>query len=223
MMDTDPPHDAAIFDLDGVLVDTAHLHWRAWSEVAGEYGLAPGDDVAEAVKGVGRMAALAIVLRSGGIELGEREAHAAADRKNALYQRYLADLSASDLLPGAADALETLRAWGLPVGLASASRSARAVLARTGIEEYFDAIVDGTVVSRAKPDPAVFLEAAARLGVPPGRAVVFEDASAGVEGARRAGCHVVGVGDPAVLAAADTVVSSLASAPLAGLFRAAAA
>ncbi|TKK85360.1 beta-phosphoglucomutase family hydrolase [Herbidospora galbida] len=219
MTDTGPLHDAAIFDLDGVLVDTARLHWRAWSEVAGEYGFAPGDDVAEAVKGVGRTAAVAIVFRSGGVALGEAEAHVAADRKNTLYQRYLADLGSADLLPGAVETLETLRAWGLPIGLASASRSAREVLARTGIEDYFDAIVDGTVISQAKPDPAVFLEAAVRLGVLPWQAVVFEDASAGVEGARRAGCHVVGIGDPGVLAAADTVVASLESAPLTELFR----
>ncbi|KDN73108.1 hypothetical protein DF19_06150 [Streptomyces olindensis] len=114
--------------------------------------------------------------------------------------------------------LTGLRRQGIPIALASASKNARSILRSTGIEAAFDAIIDGTVVTAAKPDPAVFLEAVRRLGVEPQDAVVIEDAAAGIEGARAAGCTVVGIGDPRILAGADVVAPDLPQVPWAELF-----
>ncbi|MFT4030374.1 MAG: beta-phosphoglucomutase [Protaetiibacter sp.] len=201
---------AVVFDLDGVLVDTAQFHLAAWRRIAHELGFEFDDSIGEALKGVGRETALGIVLDAGEVTLDAAALTATASRKNRYYNEHLDSLDPSALLPGAEDALARLRAHGIPVALASASRNARTILRTTGIESSFDAVVDGLVVTRAKPDPTVFLVAAERLGVPPEQCLVFEDALAGVEGARRAGCMVVGVGDPAVLTEADAVVPTLA-------------
>lgn len=209
---------AAVFDLDGVIVDTARFHFAAWRRLAREFGFELSDDLGESLKGVGREAALRIVLASGGVVLGPEESSAAASRKNRYYNEHLESLDADALLPGALEGLAWLRERGIPVALASASRNARTILATTGIESSFDEIVDGTVVTAAKPDPAVFRVAAERLGIPPAHCVVFEDAVAGVRGALRAGCRVVGIGDPAVLVEAELVVPTLADVPWATVF-----
>lgn len=200
---------AAIFDLDGVVVDTAVHHFAAWRELAQRFGfdLTPEDD--ERLKGVGRMDALRIVLGIGGVDVPDAEATALADEKNARYVQQVARLTPADILPGARELLETLRAHGVPVALASASSNARAILERLEIGRLFDVVVDGTVVREAKPDPRVFLVAAERLGVAPDRCVVLEDAVAGVRAATAAGMVVLGVGDPAVLTEADHVVQDL--------------
>lgn len=207
------PLRAAVFDLDGVLADTHRHHLDAWRRVARELGFELDDAVGEAVKGVSRSAALAIVLRSGGVTLGEREFAEVAARKNDYYRQAVARTGPEDLLPHARESLLELRAAGVLIALASASRNAAAILESTGIRPCFDAVVDGTVVDVAKPEPDVFLRAAADLRVEPGEAVVVEDAAAGIDGARRAGSAAIGVGDPAVLAAADLVVPDLAAVP----------
>ncbi len=201
---------AVIFDLDGVLVDTAQFHLAAWRRISGELGFTFDDTVAESLKGVGREAALRVLLRVGSIELSPEQIVETAARKNGYYKELLRGLDESALLPGAADSLRWLKQRGVPIGLASASRNAQTILDSTGITPLFDAIVDGSTVTAAKPDPTVFLVAAERLGVDPASCIVLEDAIAGVEGALRAGCRVIGVGDPAVLTAADVVVPSLA-------------
>lgn len=210
--------DAAIFDLDGVLVDTARFHLEAWAEVSGELGFALDPEIGESLKGVGRETALGIVLRSVGLDLSAERRSEIAARKNELYNQRLTTLNEHSLLPGALDALHALGASGVPVALASASRNARTILELTNITSLFDAIVDGTVVTIAKPDPTVFLTAARQLKVDPSRAIVFEDAVAGVEGALRAGCSVVGVGDARILSGAELVVSSLSDVPWPTLF-----
>jgi beta-phosphoglucomutase len=202
---------AVIFDLDGVLVDTAQFHLAAWQRIAGDFGFEFDRAVGESLKGVGREAALQIVMRAGGVHLDSDQAARAAARKNRYYRRHLATLDATALLPGALDALRWLHDRAVPVALASASKNARTILTATGIEPLFDAIVDGNSVRVAKPDPAVFLAAADALDIPPGDCVVFEDAIAGVRGALAAGCPVIGIGDPAVLTEAVLVVPSLAA------------
>jgi beta-phosphoglucomutase len=209
---------AVVFDLDGVLVDTAQFHLAAWRRVAAELGFEFGDDVAESLKGVAREAALAAVVRAGGVDLSPADATATAARKNRYYNEHLRTLDASALLPGAWDSLHWLAARNVPIGLGSASRNARTILASTGIEPLFDVVVDGDVVRAAKPDPEVFLVAAARLGFPPGDCLVVEDAIAGVEAARRAGSPVFGVGSPEVLTDADEVVPDLAAVDWPALF-----
>lgn len=200
----------AIFDLDGVLVDTARFHHQAWQRLAGDLGFTLEDALAEQLKGVGRLAALDIVLASGRLQVDIAEADALAETKNRYYLASIEDLTEDALLPGAHSALLTLAELGVPTALASASRNAGAILRSTGLAPLLATVVDGTVVADAKPDPAVFLTAAQRLGLAPEQCVVFEDAAAGVEGALRAGCLVVGIGDPDVLTAAEHVVPSLA-------------
>ncbi|GHF27414.1 beta-phosphoglucomutase [Pseudolysinimonas yzui] len=192
-----------------MLVDTARFHLAAWRRIADELGFEFDDEVGEALKGVGREAALLVLTRSGGVELDAATAERTAQRKNRYYNESLATLDASAFLPGAEAALGWLHGRGIPIALASASRNARTILVACGIEDRFDAIVDGTSVPLAKPDPAVFLAAAAAIGVDPSEAIVFEDAIAGVDGALRAGCRVIGVGDPAVLLRAELTVPDL--------------
>jgi beta-phosphoglucomutase len=215
---TAPGASAVIFDLDGVLVDTARFHLAAWRRIAGELDFSFDDSVGEALKGVGRDAALRVILRTAGIEMTPEEAAETARRKNAYYGEHISTLDASALLPGAADALLWLRDHGVPIALASASRNARTILASTGIEPLFDAIVDGTTIALAKPDPAVFLAAAEALGQAPGDCIVFEDAIAGVTGALLAGCRVIGIGDPGILLGAENVVDDLSDVPWSTLF-----
>lgn len=210
---------AVIFDLDGVLVDTADRHLRAWRDLASAYGFELPEEIGESLKGVSRPAALERVMAAGGRSLDADEAERAAAWKNARYLDMLRSVDATDLLPGAEQSLDWLRSHDVPVALASASRNARAILSATGIDEYFHAIVDGTMVQLAKPDPAVFLKAAQELRVDAGRALVIEDAIAGVEGARRAGMQTVGIGDPAVLVDADLVIPNLTHADWPSLLR----
>ncbi len=202
--------EAFIFDLDGVVVDTARLHYAAWRRLANELGFDLTPEQNERLKGVSREESLAIVLSIGGVEADAARRAELAARKNAWYVESLATLSARDALPGAVAFLEAARAAGLRTALASASKNAPAILAALDIARLFDAVVDGNAGLAAKPDPAVFLEAARALGVAPERAVVFEDAAAGVEAALRGGFSAVGVGNPATLGAAGVVVPGFA-------------
>ncbi|WP_062212935.1 beta-phosphoglucomutase [Demequina oxidasica] len=201
---------AAIFDLDGVIVDTAPLHFNAWRHTAAELGFELDAATGEGLKGVGRGDALEIVLRSGGIDPSTVDAGRLADQKNDRYVKSLESISTADLLPGALQLLTDLREAGVPVALASASRNALTILERLGIVGLFDAIVDGNQILRTKPDPEVFLLAAELLGVDAAKCVVFEDADAGVAAATAAGMRVVGIGLPGTLLAADAVVPDLA-------------
>jgi beta-phosphoglucomutase len=209
---------AAIFDLDGVLVDTAQFHLAAWRRIAREFGFELDPAIGESLKGVGREAALTIVARSGGLELDPAQFRDTAARKNRYYNEHLETLGQDALLAGSIESLTWLRDRGIPIALASASRNARTILASTGIGGFFDAIVDGEAVKTPKPDPEVFVVAAISIGVAPADCVVFEDAIAGVAGARRAGCHVIGIGDPLVLTDADSVVPDLAAVDWTALF-----
>lgn len=201
---------ACLFDLDGVLVDTAKYHYLAWKRLAAELGFEFTERDNEQLKGVSRMASLDILLQVGGLELDETSKLELAERKNNWYVEYISRMDASEILPGALDFLRQYREQGLKTALGSASKNAATILRNTGLTPYFDAIIDGTRTSSAKPDPEVFLLGAAELGVPPEQCVVFEDAEAGIEAARRAGMRCVGIGSRDTLGAADLVVASLA-------------
>lgn len=200
---------ACLFDLDGVLVDTAKYHFLAWKRLAAELGFAFTAQDNEKLKGVSRMASLDILLKVGGLELEDSVKRELAERKNGWYVEYISKMDASEILPGALDFLKQCREQGLKTALGSASKNAPIILRNTGLTPYFDAIIDGTRTSSAKPDPEVFLLGAEELGVPPEACVVFEDAEAGIEAARRAGMRCVGIGSPDTLGAADLVVPSL--------------
>lgn len=200
---------AAIFDLDGVIVNTARYHYLAWKRLANELGFDFTEQDNERLKGVSRARSLEILLEIGGLSLDETSKQALAAKKNAWYVEYIRRMDASEILPGATEYLSLLRERGVKTALGSASQNAPLILERLGLTQMFDAIVDGRLVQRAKPDPEVFLRAAEALGIPPAECVVFEDAEAGVEAARRADMGCVGIGDPVVLRNADVIVRGL--------------
>jgi beta-phosphoglucomutase len=204
------PFRAAIFDLDGVLVDTARYHYRAWKRLASELGFDFRERDNERLKGVSRERSLDILLEVGRLAVPAADRHALADRKNSYYVESLATLSHADLLPGAHDFLLRLHRAAIPSALASASRNALAVVARLELSPLFAAIVDGSRVRAAKPDPTLFLQAATEIRMAPVDCVVFEDSAAGIAAAHAAGMHAVGIGDPDVLSQADAVVPDLA-------------
>lgn len=198
---------AFLFDLDGVLVDTAKFHYQAWRRLAADLGFDLTEADNERLKGVSRLASLDIVLSIGGIQASAADKAGWAEAKNQWYVELLANLSPQDILPNAAAFVRESRRSGLRTAVASASKNAVRILEALGLADQFDEVVDGTRALAAKPDPEVFLKAAAHLGVSPDRSVVFEDSSAGVEAAHRAGMPCVGIGRPARLSAADIVVT----------------
>ncbi len=200
---------AAIFDLDGVIVDTAKYHYLAWKRLASECGFDFTEADNERLKGVSRARSLEILLEIGGLAFDEAIKTQMAVRKNEWYVDYIHQMDVSELLPGAIDYLRRTRARGVKTALGSASKNAFLILDRLGISVLFDVIVDGTKVVKAKPDPEVFLHAADELGIPPANCVVFEDAEAGIEAAHRAGMGTVGIGSPSILKEADIVIPGL--------------
>jgi beta-phosphoglucomutase len=200
----------AIFDLDGVLVDTAKYHYLAWKRLAEELGFYFTEADNEKLKGVSRVRSLEILLETGGVTMLEPQKEEAASRKNEWYVQYLFSLDEKALLPGAKDYLVLLREGGIRTALGSASKNAPLILERLNIADLFDAVIDGNSVSKAKPDPEVFLKGAAALGIGPEYCVVFEDALAGIEAAKKGGMMAIGVGKPELLPGADRYVSTLA-------------
>jgi beta-phosphoglucomutase len=200
---------AVIFDLDGVITDTAHYHYLAWKRTADSVG-APFDEAFnEQLKGVDRMGSLALILARAPRSYSQQEQLALADAKNSHYQELIATMTPQDLLPGALRALEEVRAAGLRIGLASVSKNAFTVLDRLGIRDRFDDVVDAATIRNSKPHPEIFLTAAEHLGVAPADCLGVEDAAAGVESIKDAGMFAVGVGSPEVLYRADRVIPSM--------------
>jgi beta-phosphoglucomutase len=183
-----------LFDLDGVLVDTAQYHFLAWQRMAAELGIHFGEAENEQLKGVSRAESLNRILAWGGKSLSDAEKQHWMTLKNDWYLELVRGMPADDYLPGAHEFLRASRAAGIKVALGSASKNAPLILERLGWIPLFDALVDGNVVTASKPDPEVFLEGARRLGLKPEECVVFEDSEAGVEAARRGGMKVVGIG-----------------------------
>ena len=200
---------AFIFDLDGVITDTAHLHFVAWRELAQELDLPFDAAFNEQLKGVSRAESLERILALGTRPYTPAEKAAMAERKNAAYVKLLEGMTPADLLPGALAALQAARAAGCRIGLASASRNAASVVERLGIVQAFDHVVDANRIANSKPDPEVFLAAAHALAVAPADCVGIEDAIAGVQAVRAAGMFALGVGDARVLTEADQVIADL--------------
>ncbi len=197
-----------IFDLDGVIVDTAKYHYQSWKRLAKELGFEFDEAVNERLKGISRMDSLNIVLAQGGILVTEEEKETMCYEKNEWYKEYISELDESELLPGVKVFIEGLRAEGVKIGLGSASRNAKTILKGIGIDHLFDVMIDGNDVSKSKPDPEVFLKGAEGLGLAPEHVVVFEDARKGLEAAITAGFIPVGVGSPELLPEADMHIQS---------------
>lgn len=197
---------ACLFDLDGVLVDTAKYHYLAWKELADELGIVFTETHNELLKGVSRMDSLDIILNLGKLELPQEKKLELADKKNQVYLEYILKMEDDEILPGVREFLTSLRERRIGVALGSASKNAPLILDRLHIADLFDAVIDGTKVSKAKPDPEVFLKGAEALNARPGECIVFEDAIAGVEAAKNAGMCCVGIGDSATLHQANIVI-----------------
>jgi kojibiose phosphorylase len=199
--------EAFIFDLDGVLTDTAVFHYQAWKRLAEEMGADFNWEINHKLRGVSRRASMEIIFE--GHDLPEAEIKAGMARKNGYYQELIARMSPADILPGVLALLQELRDAGIKIGLGSASKNARTVLDAIGLTPMIDVIGDGYSVKRSKPEPDLFLYVAHQLAISPENCVVFEDAAAGIEAANRAGMYAVGIGEAERLPGADVVYPSL--------------
>ena len=209
-----------LFDLDGVLVDTAVFHYQAWKRLANEkLGFDISHEFNETLKGISRADSLERILALENVQISEAEKADFATLKNEWYLELVQQMTTKDVLPGVVDFLAQTRAAGIKIGLGSVSKNAKLILERVGIADAFDAIIDGTKITKSKPDPEVFLKGAAELGYAPAACLVFEDAVAGVEAAKRAGMRAVGIGTAEVLTQADVVLAGFENLQLADLLR----
>ena len=190
---------AFIFDLDGVIVDTAKYHYLAWQKIANELNIEFTLEHNELLKGVSRVRSLDIILELGKIEASQEDKNRWLFQKNEAYLSYLVDMNESEILPGVFTILKFLKENNQPIALGSASKNARPILEKTGLLSYFDAIVDGNDVTNAKPDPEVFLIAAKLLETKPEDAIVFEDSVAGIQAANIGNMTSIGIGEAAIL------------------------
>lgn len=200
---------ACIFDLDGVIVDTAKYHYMAWKKLAEELGFEFTLEQNERLKGVSRMKSLDILLDIGKISVSNDEKIKLAEKKNNWYKEYISNMKDDEILPGARELLDLVRNNGIKTALGSVSKNSMTILSGLKLTKYFDAIIDGNKVKNAKPDPEVFLLGAGELNINPKNCVVFEDAKSGIEAAFNAGMYSIGVGDKKILGKANIVVTSL--------------
>jgi len=207
-----------IFDLDGVITDTAEYHYRGWKRLADEEGLPFSREDNEHLRGVPRRESLMLILKDR--IYAEENIQEMMERKNNYYLALIKEITPRDLLPGARELLEEIRAAGLKNALGSASKNAGEVIERLGIRDLFEAIVDGFSVERQKPAPDLFLHAANQLGLSPAESVVVEDAAAGIEAAIAGGFRSVGLGPQERVGRAEVVFPSLAGVRLNDLLKA---
>lgn len=201
-----------IFDLDGVLTDTAEYHYRGWKRLADEAGIPFTRDDNEQLRGIPRRESLLLILK--GRMYPEEKILEMMQRKNSYYLEFIHEVSPKDLLPGARELLEEIRQAGLKSALGSASKNAPDVIRRLGIENLLDAISDGNSVERQKPAPDLFLHAADQLNLQPDECVVVEDASAGIDAGRAAGMLTVGLGPSERVGQADMILPNLSGVKL---------
>jgi beta-phosphoglucomutase len=211
------PVSACIFDLDGVIVDSAKYHFLSWSRLAESLDIPFTHEQNEQLKGVSRADSLDRILGWGGVEKSEAEKQALMDRKNAWYLEFINRMDRYEILPGVEAFLQSLKSAEIKIALGSSSKNARRILNQLGIMHYFDVVVDGTDISRSKPDPEVFLSGAKQLGLEPSACLVFEDAYAGIEAALTGGFQAIGIGSAEELSNAPRVVSGFASFSLSDL------
>ena len=198
---------ACIFDLDGVIVDTASHHFVAWQNLAEELGVPFSAEDNEALKGVSRVDSLEYILRKGGLVLDPATKVQLMDRKNAHYLELASKTSPSDALPGVVELIHELRSQGIKVALGSSSKNAEMILTRLTLLDAFDTLVDGNHITLSKPDPEVFLMGAKALGLAPEECLVFEDAQSGIDAANAGGFPVVGIGNQGSLTGAAAVIA----------------
>ncbi len=198
---------AIIFDLDGVIVDTAVFHYKAWKKLANKMSFDLTEEQNEQLKGISRMESLDILLEIGRKDsISDDEKQRLANNKNEWYRENILKMTPKDILPGVKQFLEELKQAHYKIAIGSSSKNAGTILKRIGMNNFFDAVVDGTKINKSKPNPEVFLKGAQELNIPPGQCVVFEDAESGIEAAKNAGMKTIGVGKPENLPKADMVI-----------------
>lgn len=196
-----------LFDLDGVIVETAGFHYQAWRQMANYLGFDISKEFNETLKGVSRVDSLNLILKHGGIELSEEEKAALATKKNDNYLSLVSKMTPDDILPGVKDFFAQIKHTDIKISLGSVSKNSKMILEKVGLLNEFDAIIDGTNITKGKPDPEVFLKGATALGLENAECLVFEDAVAGVEAGINAGMKVVGIGKAEVLTKANFVLA----------------
>ena len=199
---------ACIFDLDGVIVDTAKYHFAAWRRMANELGFDFTKKENEKLKGVSRIDSLNLILSWGGIELTAEEKAKFAFQKNEWYLEYVSKMDNSEILEGVLPFLNELKSKDIKIALGSASKNAPTIINRVGLEKYFDALIDGNQVEKGKPNPEVFYKGAKAIGVEPRESIVFEDAPKGIEAALAGNFWAVGIGAKEDLGNAHLVIPS---------------
>lgn len=187
-------YKAIIFDLDGVLVNTDNCHYLAWKRLADEENIYFDRSINERLRGVSRMESLEIILEKAEKEYSVDEKNEMAERKNSYYVSLVKKIDKSALIDGALDFISYVKENSLKTAIGSSSKNANLILRQTGIDSIFDAVADGNIISKSKPNPEVFIKAAERLGIEPCDCLVCEDADAGVDAALNAGMHVLAVG-----------------------------
>lgn len=198
-----------IFDLDGVICDTATYHFQAWRQLAQHLGFDLTEEQNESLKGLSRKKSILKLIEIGGISLSEEEIERYMALKNEWYKELISHMKEEETLPGAKNFLETCKRYGYLLALGSASKNAQRIIETLNLTHYFKAIIDGTKVSASKPDPEVFLKGAKELGLAPQECIVFEDATSGVQAALNGGFHCIGIGSPETLSKAHLVVDGL--------------
>lgn len=199
--------EAIIFDLDGVIVDTAIFHFQAWKRLAKEYGFDFTLEQNERLKGVSRLESLDILLSIGGIEINSHEErNRIANKKNEWYRESILKMTPNDILPSVKNFLLDLKNTNYKIAIGSSSKNACTILKKIGFDKFFDSVVDGLKITNSKPNPEVFLTAANELNVKPEHCIVFEDATAGIEAAKKAGMLAIGVGEYKNLSNADKII-----------------
>jgi beta-phosphoglucomutase len=203
---------AIIFDLDGVVVDTAIFHYQAWKRLANEFGFDLTLEQNERLKGISRLESLDILLSIGGLEINsQEEKERLANKKNEWYRENILKMTPNDILPGVKNFLIELKNTSYKIAIGSSSKNANTILEKIGFDGFFDTVIDGLKISKSKPDPEVFLKAANELNLDPQNCLVFEDAAAGIEAAKKAGMLAIGVGKYDNLSKADKVIPNFNS------------
>ncbi|OGO81038.1 MAG: beta-phosphoglucomutase [Chromatiales bacterium RIFOXYA1_FULL_46_5] len=202
---------AFIFDLDGVLTDTAEYHFLAWQQLATQLGIEFSRADNELLKGVDRMGSLELILQLGQVQLSQDEKLMLAEQKNTEYLKLVETMSPADLFPGVLPLFSSLKAAGIKTALASASKNAALVLQKLCIPDLFDYVADSNLIKNGKPDPEIFLTCAQALGVAPERCIGVEDAPAGVTAIKAAGMYALGIGELHALTQADLVIPAISA------------
>ncbi|SFE16643.1 beta-phosphoglucomutase [Thermoanaerobacter thermohydrosulfuricus] len=198
-----------IFDLDGVITDTARYHYLAWKKLTDELGIYFDEVINERLKGVSRLQSLEIILEKSDKKYSQEEKEYYANKKNEYYKEMIKKITPEDLLPGVERFIEELKKRDIKTAIASVSKNAFTVVENLKIKDKFDYIVDANEIKHGKPDPEIFLNAAEHLGIPPEKCIGIEDSAAGITAIKKAGMYAVGVGNPETVKEADLILKYL--------------